>query len=145
MTDTTRDGAHPGDRGAIPPPLTRSWLPEARPGPDDAYWDRYAARVLAEVEPRLVERRPAMEPPAPSWAAQLGNRWPTAALLAAAAVATLLAVGIGERSGAPIEPGADDLALALLVSEGDPALLWERLGIPADPLLAWLTFDGGRR
>lgn len=37
-------------------------------------------------------------------------------------------------------PDADDLAL--VASDGDPALLWERLGIPADPVLARLTFEG---
>jgi hypothetical protein len=96
---------------------------------------------MTELGPRLTARETGAEPRVRSWVSEIGDRWGAAALVAAAAVATFLAVGIREQA-TEATPDADDLALALVASEGDPAVLLERLGIPADPVLAWLTFDG---
>ncbi|MEX2472612.1 MAG: hypothetical protein WEA34_10550 [Gemmatimonadota bacterium] len=131
-------------------PLPRSHLPEPRPVAADAYWDHYARRVMDELEPMLaVRKKPAAgaveeSSPQSSWMTEIGDRWGVTALLAAASLAALLAVGIGERTAEPRSPSPDDMALALIAAGGDPTLLWERLGIPADPVLAWLTFDGVR-
>lgn len=123
-------------------PLVGRGLPEPRPGEDDPYWDRAAARVMARLEPVLTVREARNGTRGTSWVSELGARWRAAALVAAAAVATLVAVGIQDRSQSPRRPEAGDLALALVASAGDPVLLWERLGMEADPVLAWLTFDG---
>ncbi len=130
-------------------PISPTYLPEPRPLAADAYWDGYAQRVMTALEPMLVAREEpttgAVEPSQRrSWTTELGDRWGASALLAAAAVAALLAVGIGERATESPGPGTDDVALALIAVDGDPTLLWDRLGIPADPVLAWLTFDGVR-
>jgi len=142
------DSNHPVDDAASgrpgPQPLPAGWLPEARPSADDGYWDSYAVRVLTELEPLLLARDSEALGRARSWVDLMGDRWGAAALLAAAAVAALLAVGVRERAAEPSPLGPDDIALALIASEGDPAVLWERLGIPVDPVLAWLTLDGAR-
>ena len=123
--------------------LPRAWLPEPRPGEGDAYWDGYAARVMSELEPLMAAGDAGARDRRRSWVSEMGDRWQAAALLAAAAVAALLAVAPRDRAVEPV-PAPEDLALALVAAEGDPAALWERLGIPADPVLAWLTFDGAR-
>lgn len=150
MNDHEHDGpiSGAGDHGVEPIPS--SHLPEPRPSADDAYWDGYAQRVMTTLEPVLSARDEAtagaVEPSqGRSWTTELGDRWGATALLAAAAVAALLAVGIGERGAEPPSPGTDDAALALIAADGNPTLLWDRLGIPADPVLAWLTFGGAQR
>ncbi len=150
MNDREHDGPSYGAGDPGVEPIPASYLPERRPPAADAYWDEYARRVMTALEPGLSARTEptagAVEPSqGRSWTAELGDRWGATALLAAAAVATLLAVGIGERGAEPPTPGTDDVALALIAADGDPTLLWDRLGIPADPVLAWLTFDGARR
>lgn len=116
------------------------WLPEPRPAPEDPYWAAYADRVMGALDPVLTDQARAHVPP--SWQAELGNRWRGAAILAAAAVAALLTVGDPPAPSPPSAP--EDLALTLIAVDGDPVLLWERWGIPADPLLARLTLDGVR-
>jgi hypothetical protein len=143
MNDTQRGGHGPGDDAPFEEPLPRSWLPAPRPGEDDAYWDGYAARVLAELEPLMAARSTGAVGRARSWVSEIGDRWGAAGLLAAAAVATLVVVGMRERAAEPSMPGRDEVTLALVAAEGDPAMMWEGLGIPADPLLARLTLAGG--
>lgn len=150
MNDREHDGPSSGAGDPGVEPIPSSHLPEPRPSAADAYWDEYAQRVMATLEPILVARtEPTTSTVEPSqgrsWTTELGDRWRATALLAAAAVAALLAVGIGERGTRPPSPGTDDVALALIAADGDPTLLWDRLGIPADPVLAWLTFDGAHR
>lgn len=150
MNDREHDGPSSGARERGVEPIPQSYLPEPRPSAADAYWDGYARRVVTALEPVLSAREApnaeAVEPSqGRSWTAELGDRWGATALLAAAAVAAVLAVGIGERGAEPAIPSTDDVALALIAADGDPALLWDRLGIPADPVLAWLTFDGAQR
>jgi hypothetical protein len=138
-----RDAATPG-RGVHPEdPLPRAWLPQGLPPEHDAYWEEAAARTVVTLEPFLALRRARAEPGARSWVSEMGDRWAAAALLAAAAVVLLLGVGTRE---APVEPlpGPDDRALVLLAVEGDPAKLWEELGVAADPVFAWLAFEGVR-
>lgn len=150
MNDREHDGPSSGAGDPGVEPIPSSHLPEPRPSVADAYWDGYAQRVMTALEPMLVAREKsttgAVEPsPGRSWTTELGDRWGATALLAAAAVAALLAVGIGEPAAEPPSPGTDEVALALIAADGDPTLLWDRLGIPADPVLAWLTFEGAQR
>lgn len=138
-----RDAAIPA--GGVRPedPLPRAWLPEGLPPAHDAYWEDAAARTVVTLEPFLAARKARAEPGARSWVSEMGDRWGAAALLAAAAVVLLLGVGTREPSIEPL-PGPDDRALVLLAVEGDPARLWEELGVAADPVLAWLAFEGVR-
>lgn len=139
-----RNDRPPEDEACAPAePLPRAWLPEARPAHDDPYWEHATARIVTALEPSRVVREAGAESRDRSWMSEIGDRWGAAALLAAAAVALLLAVGSPDGTVRP-PPGADDLALALIASEGDPAVLWDELGIAADPVLARLTFDGVR-
>lgn len=145
MNGTNRDGLGPGDEAPFEEPLPPGWLPSSRPGESDAYWDGYAAHVMTELDAVIAARRTGADRGARSWVSEIGDRWGAAGLLAAAAVATLVAVGMLERATEPPRPGPDEVTLALVAAEGDPAILLEGLGIPADPLLARMTLAGGGR
>ncbi len=136
-----RDAATPGGEARPEDALPRTWLPEGLPPAHDTYWEETAARTVANLEPLLAARKAKAEPGARSWVSEMGDRWGAAALLAAAAVVLLLGVGTPEASNEPL-PGPDDWALVLLAVEGDPARLWAELGVAADPVLAWLAFEG---
>jgi hypothetical protein len=145
----TRNRHQPGDApvpaGGVRPedPLPRDWLPQGLPPAHDLYWEGAAARTVVILEPFLAAGKVGTEAGARSWVAEMGDRWGAAALLAAAAVVLLLGVGTWEASMEPL-PGPDDRALVLLAVEGDPARLWEEMGVAADPVFAWLAFEGVR-
>jgi hypothetical protein len=136
-----REATTPGGEARPEAPLPRAWLPQGLPPAHDAYWEAAAARTVATLEPFLAARKARAESGARSWVSEMGDRWGAAALLAAAAVVLLLGTGTREPALEPL-PTPDHRALVLLAVEGDPAKLWEELGMAADPVFAWLAFEG---
>jgi hypothetical protein len=125
MNERSRElGAHP---------LPRNWLPDAQPS-GGAAWEAKVGRIMDAAEPelrRIRERRAAVRA---SWWSPLGLWLKPAAALAAAAL--LVVAG---RSAAFPEPPQSSLSLGLLAADGDPAMLWVALGVPADPVLAHIA------
>jgi hypothetical protein len=120
-------------------PLPREWLPEALAPESHAVWDAHTARVLAAAEREWQIRESGVAGVA-SWLSEMGGWLRPVAALAAAAV--VLAVVLTDRRTlvAPSQ-AADDMALELVASGGEPSALWATLGVRADPVLALLALD----
>jgi hypothetical protein len=128
-----------GESGSATDPLPREWLPDALPPENHVVWDSRASRILTSAE--HVWRVPhSSGAGAAPWLREMGGWLRPAAALAAAAVALLLVL---PDASADIEPAqaADQMALGLVASGGEPAALWAALGVPADPVLALLTLE----
>jgi hypothetical protein len=127
------------ETGSATDPLPRDWLPDALPPENHVVWEGRASRILTSTEGEWRVRRSAGVDAAP-WLWEMGNWLRPAAALAAAAVGLLVVV---PDSPADIEPAqaADEMALGLVASGGEPAALWAALGVPADPVLALLTLE----
>ena len=121
-----------------PRPLPRDWLPEAHPPAEDPAWEGKIARILAAADPELVRRADGTRPGALSRWTEVGDWWRPALALAAGAAALFFAVDRPAPSrGAPL----DAIALTLVAAEGDPAALWQSLGVRADPVLAHIAME----
>lgn len=129
----------------MPDPLPESWLPEpAIDAEDEADREARVRRIMASAEPRLRElarRGPMADPstaPAGAGWLDLGRWWRPAAVLAAAAALVLLLT----RPAPPeVAPPAGSAALGAVVTEGEPASLWEAAGSEAHPVLALIALD----
>lgn len=128
-------------RDDLPDPLPKEWLPESPvpPEADSAYWDGRVRTLMAAAEPVLATRKTARSRSV-SWLEALAMRWrlATAGALALAAAA-VAALALGVRRAPSPDPQA--MVLAALVSEGEPAALWEGAGVSADPTLAFLALE----
>lgn len=127
----TERGASEADS---PGPLPRQWLPEPRAVEGHPVWELRVARVMAAAGPALA---------GPPWWSEMGRWWKVSAGLAAASL--LVFLGVPEVPDRPIQGGTgvagDEFALGMVVAEGDAAAFWGALGVPADPVLAVLTFE----
>lgn len=136
MNDLHADGKDEGARGRAPEPLApeplpRAWLPEARAPEGHPVWQLRVARVMSAAGPALAP---------PPWWSEMGRWWKVSAGLAAASL--LLFFGISDRPPADgAEVAGDEFALGMVVAEGDAAAFWGALGVPANPVLALLTFE----
>jgi hypothetical protein len=130
-----------GEPGSSPvDPLPRAWLPERMPPEGHTFWETRAARILGAAELECARRTSHAREDSAAWLFEMG-RWlkPAAALTAASLV--LLFV-LPDTSARPVtRHAADEMALGLVASHGDPAALWASLGVPADPVLALLTLE----
>lgn len=116
------------------------WLPDPVPPEEDPEWGRRVARILVAAEPRFARMAGGTPQATETWLSEMGGWWRPVAAFAAAAVAFLLFVTEAPRPGTDaIEP--DAMVLTILASNGDPAAIWAALGVPADPVLALLTFE----
>jgi hypothetical protein len=124
MSHELEDGAHG--------PLPREWLPDAGPAEGTPEWEALVARVVDAVA--LPGRG------GPAWPSVLGSWWRPAAGLPAAAAALLLLL-----DPAPTRPAPGDgaLPLSVVAGGGEPSAVLEGLGIPAHPVLALITLQGG--
>jgi hypothetical protein len=139
MSDEIHRGPDEMD-GALVAPLPREWLPEpVLPGGHVA-WDASAARIVGALELEWAKHTARGQPDASHWVSDLGRWLRPAAALAAAAI-TLLFVLDDPRTHPSSTHAADEMALGLVASHGDPAALWATLGVPADPVLALLTLE----
>lgn len=126
--------------GAPVAPLPREWLPEpVLPGGHVAR-DASAARILGALELEWARHTARGQPDASRWVSDLGRWLRPAAALAAAAIALLFVLD-DYRTHPSSTHAADEMALSLVASHGDPAALWAALGVPADPVLALLTLE----
>jgi hypothetical protein len=106
-----------------PRPLPREWLPEATAPEGAPEWEARLERITALAEPALRRL-------AGPWSSLLGVWWkPAAALVAAAALALALSPDGQDAS----------LPLSVIARDGGPLVLWERVGIEADPVLALIA------
>ncbi len=128
-----------GDVGLTTDPLPRDWLPEALPPENHVVWETRASRILLTADRESLDRRSERVGAAP-WLWEIGSWLRPAAALAAAALG-LLFVWPDSRASADPARAADEMALGLVASGGEPAALWAALGVPADPVLALLTLE----
>lgn len=128
-----------GEMDSATDPLPREWLPDALPPENHVVWEARASRIVTSAEREWVVRPSAGAGAAP-WLLEMGKWLRPAAALAAAAIGLLFVM---PDSPAEIEPGqsADEMALDLVASGGEPAALWGALGVPADPVLALLALE----
>lgn len=117
-----------------PRPLPREWLPEPTPLEGTPEWRSMAERIIAAAEPKLRGGGTRNAGIAAAWPAILGSWWKPAAALAATAAALLLVLGPARQ-----EPDPSALPLSLVAAEGEPAVLFEGLGIHADQVLALIA------
>ncbi|MQA92390.1 MAG: hypothetical protein GEU90_19550 [Gemmatimonas sp.] len=125
--------------GGVPPPLPWEWLPDPQPPEGAEPWDTRLERIMAAADPGLRGLRTRSAAAGTSWSV-FGLWWKPAAALAAAAIALPLLIGPPTVS----EPRTEGLSLSLIAAEGDPVTLWGAFGIPADPVLARIAFQGQR-
>jgi hypothetical protein len=121
-------------------PLPRKWLPEPAAPADAPEWEALARRIMSAAGPAL-DRQASADPEA-GWAVVLGS-WLRPALVFAAASAAIVVVAYQAK---PVQ-GVDrpSVPLAVLASDGDPAALWQSLGITADPVLGLIALQGAPR
>lgn len=119
-------------------PLPRDWLPEAHPPAEDPAWEGEIARILVAADPELVRRAGGTRPAAlPRWT-EVGEWWRPALAVAAGAAALFFVVD--RPAPTPAVP-LDAIALTLVAAQGDPAALWQSLGVRADPVLAHIAME----
>jgi hypothetical protein len=140
MNDEIDHGPKNDMGSAAADPLPREWMPEAAPPDGHPTWESRTARIMVAVEPEWARLRLGARQGAASWLSEMGGWLRPAVAIAAAAVALLFLVVEPPASAARILT-TDDMALSLIVSDGDPVALWAALGVPADPVLALLTFE----
>jgi hypothetical protein len=120
---------------------------------DVAYWRLRLERLMEEADPVLERYRRPSEAPASaavSWWQALSLWWrPAVAGAMGLAASIVLVVGLGSGRAPAGPPGAEPdpaaLVLSALASGGEPAALWQRAGIEADPLLALLALEPASR
>lgn len=118
--------------------LPREWLPDASAPEYAVEWDVLARGIVAAAAPALE-----------GIAGDAGNGWhlvlgswlrPAVALAAAAAL-----IAFAADRARPAGPGRQSLPLTVLAAGGDPAVLWESVGVRADPVLGLIALQGGWR
>lgn len=133
-----------GESGSVQAaPLPKEWLPKAAPPDGHTEWEARTARIMSAVGPEWARLRLGGRAMGPSWLAEMGRWLRPAAALAAAGAGLLLWVTKPPAPSATFL-SAENVALGLVVSDGDPVALWAALGVQADPVLALLTFEDHR-
>ena len=106
-----------------PRPLPRTWLPDATAPEDAPEWEARLERIAVLTEPALWKL-------AGSWTSLLVPWWKPAVLLAAAAALAVAVSPDGQDASLP---------LSVIARDGGPLVLWERVGVEADPVLALIA------
>jgi hypothetical protein len=65
--------------------------------------------------------------------------------VALAAAAAIVAFAADRARPVQSERGQPSLPLAMLAADGDPAVLWQSVGIEADPVLALIALQDAQR
>jgi hypothetical protein len=121
-------------------PLPREWLPEPAAPEEAPEWDALARSIMSAAGPSLD--RQASADPEGGRAFVLGS-WLRPAMVFAAASAAIAVVAYQAQPVHDVH--GPSLPLAVLASVGDPAALWQSLGITADPVLGLIALLGAQR